>query len=285
MTDSDPRALLVLKPFKNLSDDEILQMRAYKSKLNRIKNISTMPIGANGKSEFINRNTERMRKSRQIIKEQKNKILQSNDISILNEKQLQIVLNDKLKQIKLLETNIQNANKLIPKKIIEKTYSEKNIIQYNKIIYRVHIELTKSEIDTEYLGKVFSKTYINIKYKYLIDTMPYLQEENIPDLIKHFDNTYLNINKRKAYITPFVVLCSIITQLHNSYEILTSYMQSLIKESENKRNDYDISFEDSKKIIDFQPVEILDSIEDITQKLIFSIYTLILPRRLQVSNV
>jgi len=105
------------------------------------------------------------------------------------------------------------------------------------------------------------------------------------DLIKHFDNTYLNINKRKAYITPFVVLCSIITQLHNSYEILTSYMQSLIKESENKRNDYDISFEDSKKIIDFQPVEILDSIEDITQKLIFSIYTLILPRRLQVSNV
>ena len=65
-------------------------------------------------------------------------------------------------------------------------------------------------------------------------------------------------------------------------------MQSLIKNYEEERNDNSISIENSKKPVNYDPIEInknLDLIDDIKDKLIFSLYTLITPRRLEWSNV
>jgi hypothetical protein len=297
MTDPDSRAHLLLKPFKNLSNDEILQMRAYKSMLNRIKNISNMPIGENGKSEFINRNTERMRKNRQLIKEQKNQILISDDKSQLNQKELQIALVDRNKQIIQLEIKLKDSINYIPKiiiskpitdKIINKTYTIKNINQYIQNIQRIHSKFTKSDVNVEFLKNIFEKKYTSIETEYVINNLKYILKDKIPEFIKFLEVNYTNINTRRSYISSFVVLCSIISSLHPSYEILTAYMQSLIKNYENKRDDNDITIENSNKLINFDPVEIdqnLDQIKDIKAKLIFSIYTLITPRRLEWANV
>lgn len=287
---NDDRALLLDKPIHLQTPDDRKNIKNYKMKIFRLK------LKSEG-DDYNKAAMEHMRKKRLETKIKNQEIIDNENIIKDENFKISVLLNNKDKQIKELQLKLQNSINYIPEliiprpitdKITNKTYTIKNINQYIQNIQRIHTKFTKSDVNVEFLKNIFEKKYTSIETEYVINNLKYILKDKIPEFIKFLEVNYTNINTRRSYISSFVVLCSIITSLHPSYEILTSYMQSLIKNYENKRDDNDITIENSNKLINFDPVEIdknIDQIKDIKAKLIFSIYTLITPRRLEWANV
>jgi integrase len=171
---------------------------------------------------------------------------------------------------------------------IVKGVSIKNIPKYSKIISNIHMGILKSQIDVSIINKVLSGTYDKNEEDYIIKNMTYLQEKDINTFIEYLETTYKNNNTRRSYISPFVVLSSYIEPLKQSYQILSKYMKQLINIYEDGRDENNVSYDESKRLLEFAPEEInkkIDSLSSINNKMLFAIYTLITPRRLEWANV
>jgi len=173
-------------------------------------------------------------------------------------------------------------------KNIEKGISIKNIHKYIKIIGNIHKAITGENISVLIVNKIFLGIYDIEDEKYMVEHMTYIQEANLEVFLSYLKKEYKNNNTRRTYISPFVVITSYLESFNKSYQILTKYMKSMIKIYENEKDDNELNEEEVKKIIDFNPIKInekLNEITDITDKLIFAIYTLLTPRRLEWANV
>jgi len=260
-------------------------------KLNEIKNKRQAKYRETNKKFIDNRikYQKEYRDKKKILVELAKETIKQNEPT---EEVIQPPYNNK---IQIEKNNIIDENVIIADAIpyyisnnIVKGISIQNIPKYSKIISNIHLGISKSQIDVSIINKVLSGTYDKNDEDYIIKTMTYLQENDIKIFIEYLETTYPNNNTRRSYISPFVVLSSYLEPLNKAYQTLTKYMKKLINIYEDGRDENKVSYDESKRLLEFSPEEInkkLDRISSINDKMLFSIYTLITPRRLEWANV
>jgi hypothetical protein len=125
--------------------------------------------------------------------------------------------------------------------------------------------------------------------KYIKKEMAFISLANILSFANNIRSKYPNNNSFKTYILPFVNILARLTEGYNKeYQILTKIASDSNDEYVKIRNDNEITETDAKKLIDFNPDKIkekLNGIDDINEKFLFSLYALLIPRRLEWANV
>jgi len=125
--------------------------------------------------------------------------------------------------------------------------------------------------------------------KYIKNEMIFISEKNILSFANKIRSKYPNNNSFKTYILPFVNILARLTEGYNKqYQILTKIASDSNDEYVKIRNDNEITETDAKKLIDFNPDKIkekLNGIDDINEKFLFSLYALLIPRRLEWASV
>jgi len=125
--------------------------------------------------------------------------------------------------------------------------------------------------------------------KYIKKEMYFLSEKDILSFANKIRSKYPNNNSFKTYILPFVNILARLTEGYNKqYQILTKIASDSNDEYVKIRNDNEITETDAKKLIDFNPDKIkekLNGIDDINEKFLFSLYALLIPRRLEWASV
>ena len=163
--------------------------------------------------------------------------------------------------------------------------------QYIKIIRRLHnVYSDKLNIDLEdVLNKIFSGGIIDARdYKYIKSRMHYMNSTFVDKLKEKYpNNTSLKVN-----LIPYTTLLSYLSENKFFEKLHTQYSKSIIslnKAYENERDDNFLSEEDKNKIItDFSKDTILsnmDKLDDLAEKIVYGLYTLIPPRRLEYLKV
>lgn len=187
---------------------------------------------------------------------------------------------------KLLEINNKN---IIPlKEKTNKNINLKTLNNYIKNILFIHKSITNKDLNYD-LMNIFNNSYNNNDINYLVNELYYLNDDI---LIKFLFNKYKNLNTIKTYLIPFSILTSNIKYFKddtNIYNKISNIIININKDYENKIDDNNVDLKDINKIINdfsektlFNNLKILDNDYD---KLIFLIYTLIPPRRLEYSNM
>jgi len=139
--------------------------------------------------------------------------------------------------------------------------------------------------------------------KYIKKEMFFLSDKDILPFANKIRSYYPNNNSFKTYILPFVSILSRLTEGYNKeYQILTKIASDSNGEYVKIRNDNEITEEEAKRLIDFNPLKIKEKLNSITninprtgknkyglininEKFLFSLYTLLIPRRLEFANV
>lgn len=166
--------------------------------------------------------------------------------------------------------------------------SDKTISQYVKIILRITNKLNDNFIPNleDALNNIFSNNYTDIDLN-IIKKLKYLKR----DFIDKMKTLYTNETSLKIYLIPFVRLLSIFkeSKYFNLYNILSKYAVKLNTQYENKRDDNSVTDDEKDKIItDFSNETIMENInnlEDVNDKMIYGLYTLLPPRRLEYCNM
>ena len=175
----------------------------------------------------------------------------------------------------------------------KKELKQSTIKQYVDIIsrlHRKHLSTQKNEDLEDVLTHIFSGKdiekyhlkYIKTKCKYICYNLP-----------KYMEEIYDNKNSLKVNMVPYVKLAGYLADhdeklkiLHN---FLSNYIIDLNKAYEKERDNNHVEAEDVGKIITDYSIETLrnnaNKFNDITEKLIYALYTMIPPRRLEYTSV
>jgi len=174
----------------------------------------------------------------------------------------------------------------------EKKLSESTKNQYIKIILRVHQELSYfiHRDMREILDYILSgKDLYEQHYKFIKKRMGYVNKKHF---IKEMEKRYLNKTSLKVYLIPYTVLMSFLSKeiyFYNKYQFLSEYIINLNKEYEQERDNNKVDDKDKDKIIrDYDEESLyanLDKLGTPIKKLIYGIYTLIPPRRLEYNKM
>ena len=163
--------------------------------------------------------------------------------------------------------------------------SDRSINQYQVIIERLHYKYT-NKIFNHNIKNVFIDKDTNLLNN-ILNEMSYLDYK----FIERLKNDFPNASTFKTYITPIVKLLSYADSVkyNKLYKYYASYMIESNNKYEKERNDNFISEENVNKIItDFSNETLLENAEklnDITERVIYAIYTFIPPRRLEYANM
>jgi len=174
----------------------------------------------------------------------------------------------------------------------QKKLSESTKNQYIKIILRVHQELSyfihrdmKEILDYILSGKDLHEEH----YKFIKKRMSYVNKKNF---IKDMEKRYLNKTSLKVYLIPYTVLMSFLSNdiyFYNKYQFLSKYIINLNKEYELERDNNKVDEKDKDKIITNYDEETLygnlNKLGTPIKKLIYGLYTLIPPRRLEYNKM
>ena len=165
--------------------------------------------------------------------------------------------------------------------------------QYIKIITRNHILFaTQTNID---LGDILERLFTDTSTMHTSDIdkiKRYLQYVNL-SFPKHMRQKYPNENSLKVYLTPYTKMLAILSKLDESFkkkhEFYSKYIMDLHQRYEFERDNNEVSDEDANKIIrNFSTETIMSHLEKLNtneEKLIFGLYTLLPPRRLEYCGV
>lgn len=159
---------------------------------------------------------------------------------------------------------------------------------YTNWIMKVHREYKNDIFDTNILNRIFTGKYNEYDEAYILKNTKYLLENNLMQFIDFMKKKYTNVSTLKTYISPFVSLCSFFDELEPSYQVLARLIADLNDIYENQRDNNEITIDNAKKLFDFAPDAInanIDKITNINDKLIYSLYVLIPPRRLDYATV
>jgi len=175
----------------------------------------------------------------------------------------------------------------------KKELKEATIKQYVDIIARLHRRTFSPNKDgdlDDVLLHIFSGKdiqpyhlkYIKSKCRYICYNLP-----------KYLEEIYPNKNSLKVNLVPYVTLAGYLADHEEKYKILHNYLSKYIidlnKAYESKRDDNEVDADDVGKIITDYSMDTLlnnaNKFNDITDKLIYSIYTMLPPRRLEYTSV
>jgi len=124
--------------------------------------------------------------------------------------------------------------------------------------------------------------------KYIKNQFSFLSDKTLLPFINKKSSFYPNINTFKSYLIPFVNVLARLSGYKKEHQIISRIAKNANEEYTNIRDDNEISPEDFKHLIDFSPDVIndkLNTIKYLNDKFLFSIYTLLIPRRLEWSSV
>jgi hypothetical protein len=175
----------------------------------------------------------------------------------------------------------------------KKELKQNTIKQYVEIITRLHrrnFSCTKDGNLDDVLTHIFSGKeiqeyhlkYIKSKCRYICYNLPNYMEEIYP-----------NKNSLKVNLVPYVTLAGYLSDHDDKYKILHNFLSKYIidlnKAYENKRDDNEIDPKDIGKIITDYSIETLlnnaNKFDNINEKLIYALYTMLPPRRLEYTSV
>ena len=181
--------------------------------------------------------------------------------------------------------NIETSTKL---KAYKPDDIEKMIKKINIVMVKV-LNITPSPDLLRVIKTILLGHDIKGDVKYIKNEMDFISEKNILSFANKIRSKYPNNNSFKTYILPFVNILARLTDGYNKqYQILTKIASDSNDEYVKIRNDNEITETDAKKLIDFNPIEInkkLNGISNINEKFLFSLYALLIPRRLEWANV
>jgi hypothetical protein len=169
-----------------------------------------------------------------------------------------------------------------------KNIKKETVNDYSIKIKRIHKEITKKDININILLNILNNDYNENDISYIIKELYYL-ENNI--LINYLFDKYNNKTTIKTYLIPFSVICSYIEyyKKKNIYNEIAKYIIKIGKEYEYERDNNSIKKTEINKIINNYNEDILlnniEKLTNIEDKIIYGLYTLIPPRRLEYSNM
>lgn len=165
--------------------------------------------------------------------------------------------------------------------------------QYIKIITRNHLLFAtqvNGDLD-DILRRLFTDTAT--MHNTDIDKIKrYLQYVNL-SFPKHMREKFPNENSLKVYLTPYTKMLAILSKLDEGFkkkhEFYSKYIMDLHQKYEYERDNNEVSDEDASKIIrDFSTETIMSHLEKLEtneEKLIYGLYMLLPPRRLEYCGV
>ena len=165
--------------------------------------------------------------------------------------------------------------------------------QYIKIITRNHI-IFATQVNSD-LGDILRRLFTDTATMHNTDIdniKRWLQYVNL-SFPKHMKEKYPNENSLKVYLTPYTKMLAILSTIDESFkkkhEFYSKYIMDLHQKYEYERDNNEVSDEDANKIIrDFTTETITSHLEKLNtneEKLIFGLYTLLPPRRLEYCGV
>jgi len=169
-----------------------------------------------------------------------------------------------------------------------KNLKKETVNDYSIKIKRIHKKITNKDIDMNILLNILNNDNNENDISYIIDELYYL-ENNI--LFNYLFNKYNNKITIKTYLIPFSVLCSYIEyyKKKNIYNEIAKYIIKIGKEYDYERDNNSIKNTEINKIINNYNEDILlnniEKLTNIEDKIIYGLYTLIPPRRLEYSNM
>jgi len=169
-----------------------------------------------------------------------------------------------------------------------KNLKKETVNDYSIKIKRIHKKITNKDIDMNILLNILNNDNNENDISYIIDELYYL-ENNI--LFNYLFNKYNNKITIKTYLIPFSVLCSYIKyyKKKNIYNEIAKYIIKIGKEYDYERDNNSIKNTEINKIINNYNEDILlnniEKLTNIEDKIIYGLYTLIPPRRLEYSNM
>jgi len=165
--------------------------------------------------------------------------------------------------------------------------------QYIRIITRNHILFsTQPNMDLEdILRRVFTDP-ATMHSSDLNNIKKWLQYVNL-SFPAHMKEKYPNPNSLKVYLTPYTKMLAILSTIDESFKkkhiFYSEYIMDLHQKYEYERDHNKVSDEDANKIIrDFSTETIMSNIkklETTEEKMIYGLYTLLPPRRLEYCGV
>lgn len=193
-------------------------------------------------------------------------------------------------EVKLISVKIDAKKEITPlwKRTGVKGTTVKTAKTYTIWFIKIHKEFKNDVLNDAIINRIFVGKYDENDEKYILKNTKYLYGDNLVKFIEYMKNKYTNISTLKTYISPFVSMCSYFEELEPSYQVLARLVLDLNDLYEAQRDNNEITIENSKKLFDFTPGAIntiIDKITNINDKLIYSLYTLIPPRRLEYASV
>ena len=171
--------------------------------------------------------------------------------------------------------------------------SENTREQYIKIITRNHI-MFATQVNGD-LESILERVFTDPSTMHDNDVTlikRYLQYVNL-SFPAHMKEKYPNANSLKVYLTPYTKMLAILSTIDEGFkkkhEFYSKYIMDLNQKYEFERDNNEVSEEDANKIIrDFSTETLVSHLEKLDtneEKLIFGLYTLLPPRRLEYCNV
>ena len=133
----------------------------------------------------------------------------------------------------------------------------------------------KKELTKVLQLKNYDNKYVTKELKFINDTIKFVEELKL---------RYPNKNTMKSHLNSIVAIIGRIKEMNKEYQLLAPVNTALAKNYSDDRDENTVSIKDNQRIINFEPKNIktmLNSISDIYQKAIFSVYALQPPRRLE----
>ena len=230
---------------------------------------------------LINKEKEKKEKKKNYMKKyrnEKNKIEKNNNINNDNKINKDLYINNNIIEITPYYEKKGNKNLTI-----------NTLNNYINKIKKIHLNITNKNLDINIIKNILNNENNNeTNNNYVINELYYL-ENNI--LVDYLFNTYKNIITIKSYLIPFVVLTSYIKYYKESniYNNLSNIVINIGKEYEKNIDDNNLNDKDINKLINNYDIKyILNNINKINiidDKLIYGLYTLLPPRRLEYSNM
>ena len=171
----------------------------------------------------------------------------------------------------------------------KKGVSNLNVVKYLKNIKNVHRKYTEYTLDDDILIKVFNGSYQKNEEKYISKEIQYITTKNIDNFIQYMKDTYINTNTLQTYLLPYIIITSYISKYKQSYQKLSKINLQCNDNYTNIRSQNLLI--DTQKIISFNPIKINEILNDNSNfidtkyKLVYSIYTLIVPRRAEIGSL
>lgn len=161
--------------------------------------------------------------------------------------------------------------------------SNKSITTYLNQFKKVYEHFTDKDVPVKLKNelikilqlKTYDHMYVTKELNFIKDTIKFVDELKL---------RYPNKNSFKSHLNATVSIISRIQEFDKEYQLLAPINTALAKSYSDERDENIVSVKDNQRIINFEPKNIkakLNSISDLHQKAIFSVYTLQPPRRLE----